>query len=325
MRARPGTARGFTWRSCAALTRHDIDLVAMAGFFTILHPVIFERYAGRILNTHPALLPSFKGAHAVRDTLAPGSAVTGPTIHVATEVLDDERHILAQSARVPVLPGDDVDTLWERVKVEERRFYRRYSGRSSTAKSILKRSVRVSREAEERSMTLTTIEAPGLRLFRRGKVRDTFELPDGTLLMVASDRISAFDVVLPTAIPGKGAVLTQMSRWWFGQTAELVPNHLLDDPGAEVTDALDWPALRPRSMRVARAERIDVECVVRGYLAGSGWQEYRTDGTLAGEPLPRGLLSPRGCPSPGSPRRSRTTHGHDENISRAAAREPGRL
>jgi phosphoribosylaminoimidazole-succinocarboxamide synthase len=166
-------------------------------------------------------------------------------------------------------------------------------------------------------MTLTTIEAPGLRLFRRGKVRDTFELPDGTLLMVASDRISAFDVVLPTAIPGKGAVLTQMSRWWFDRTAGLVPNHLRADPSAEVTDGLDWPVLRPRSMRVARAERVDVECVVRGYLAGSGWQEYRSAGTLADEPLPRGLLESARLPAPAFTPAVKNDSGHDENISRA--------
>jgi phosphoribosylglycinamide formyltransferase-1 len=117
--------RGFTAAIQVALDEADIGLVAMAGFLTILHPVIFEHYSGRVLNTHPSLLPSFKGAHAVRDTLAAGVPVTGPTIHVATEVLDDERHILAQSATVPVLPGDDVDTLWERVKIEERRLYPR--------------------------------------------------------------------------------------------------------------------------------------------------------------------------------------------------------
>ncbi|HET7015956.1 MAG TPA: phosphoribosylaminoimidazolesuccinocarboxamide synthase [Streptosporangiaceae bacterium] len=164
-------------------------------------------------------------------------------------------------------------------------------------------------------MTLTTIEVPGLRLYRRGKVRDTFELPDGTLLMVASDRISAFDVVLPTAIPGKGAVLTQMSRWWFNRTAELVPNHLLDDPGT--TASLDWPALGPRSMRVVRADRIDVECVVRGYLAGSGWQEYRAHGTLADEPLPAGLLESSRLPEPRFTPAVKNDSGHDENISRA--------
>ncbi|HET7015957.1 MAG TPA: formyltransferase family protein [Streptosporangiaceae bacterium] len=115
--------RGFTLAVDAALEAAGIDLVAMAGFFTILHEVIFEHYSGRVLNIHPALLPAFKGAHAVRDTLAAGVPVTGPTIHVATEVLDDERHILAQSASVPVLAGDDVDTLWERIKAEERRLY----------------------------------------------------------------------------------------------------------------------------------------------------------------------------------------------------------
>jgi phosphoribosylaminoimidazole-succinocarboxamide synthase len=170
-------------------------------------------------------------------------------------------------------------------------------------------------------MTLTTIEAPGLDLFRRGKVRDTFELPDGTLLMVASDRISAFDVVLPTAIPRKGEVLTQMSRWWFGRTAGLVPSHLRGDPGAEVTASLDWPVLGPRSMRVARAERIDVECVVRGYLAGSGWQEYRSAGTLADEPLPPGLLESARLPEPRFTPATKNDSGHDVNISRAQLAE----
>jgi phosphoribosylaminoimidazole-succinocarboxamide synthase len=166
-------------------------------------------------------------------------------------------------------------------------------------------------------MTLTAIEAAGLRLFRRGKVRDTFELPDGTLLMVATDRISAFDVVLPTAIPGKGEVLTQMSRWWFARTAGIVPNHLLADPAAEVTRAIGWPELRPRSMRVARASRIDVECVVRGYLAGSGWSEYAAAGTLAGEPLPAGLRESSRLPRPRFTPAAKNDDGHDENVSRA--------
>jgi len=114
---------GFTGAVCDALTTGGIDLVAMAGFLTILHSMIFDRYAGRILNTHPSLLPAFKGAHAVQETLAAGVSVTGPTIHVATEVLDDERHIIAQSATVPVRADDDAATLWERIKVEERRLY----------------------------------------------------------------------------------------------------------------------------------------------------------------------------------------------------------
>ncbi len=117
--------RGFTAAVSDVLSRYDVNVVAMAGFFTILHEVIFERYEGKILNTHPALLPSFKGAHAVRDTLASGVKTTGPTIHVATQTLDDERRIIAQSGDVPVLARDDVDTLWERIKVEERRLYPR--------------------------------------------------------------------------------------------------------------------------------------------------------------------------------------------------------
>jgi phosphoribosylaminoimidazole-succinocarboxamide synthase len=165
-------------------------------------------------------------------------------------------------------------------------------------------------------MTLTTIEVPGLRLFRRGKVRDTFELPGGTLLMVASDRISAFDVVLPTAIPGKGTVLTQMSRWWFERTAHIVPSHLLADPPAQVTSGVDWPRLGPRSMHVARAERIDIECVARSYLAGSGWKEYAERGTLAGERLPTGLHESSRLPRPRFTPAVKNEVGHDENISR---------
>lgn len=117
--------RGFTVAVCDVLRQHDVTLAAMAGFFTILHEVIFERYEGRILNTHPAPLPQFKGAHAVADTLASGVKATGPTIHVATPTPDDERYIIAQSRDVPVLARDDVEALWERIKVEERRLYPR--------------------------------------------------------------------------------------------------------------------------------------------------------------------------------------------------------
>lgn len=127
-RARAGEGwdrRGFTVAVCDVLCQYEVTLAAMAGFFTILHEVIFERYEGRILNTHPAPLPQFKGAHAVADTLASGVKTTGPTIHVATRALDDERYIIAQSRDVPVLACDDVETLWERIKVEERRLYPR--------------------------------------------------------------------------------------------------------------------------------------------------------------------------------------------------------
>jgi phosphoribosylaminoimidazole-succinocarboxamide synthase len=165
--------------------------------------------------------------------------------------------------------------------------------------------------------TVTTVEVQGLTVFRRGKVRDTFTLDDRTLLMVATDRISAFDVVLPTPIPDKGAVLTQMSRWWFARTAEVVPNHLCDDDPASLPAAVDWNALRLRSMRVARGERIDIECVVRGHLSGSGWREYREQGTLAGEPLATGLGEGARLPEPRFTPAIKSDDGHDENISRA--------
>ena len=165
--------------------------------------------------------------------------------------------------------------------------------------------------------TLTSAVADGLTVFRRGKVRDTFDLGDGTLLMVATDRISAFDVVLPTPIPDKGSILTQMSRWWFERTRDIVPNHLrADDPGS-LPAQVDWAAWRPRSMRVARGERIDIECVVRGYLAGSGWKEYRSSGTLAGEPLPAGLQNSSRLPELRFTPAAKNDDGHDENISRA--------
>lgn len=165
--------------------------------------------------------------------------------------------------------------------------------------------------------TLVSARADNLQVFRRGKVRDTFDLGDGTLLMVATDRLSAFDVVLPTPIPDKGAILTQMSRWWFDRTDHIVPNHLrADDPGSLPAD-VPWEEWKLRSMRVARGERIDIECVVRAYLAGSGWKEYRTDGTLAGEPLPAGLQNSSRLPELRFTPAAKNDEGHDENISRA--------
>ncbi len=164
---------------------------------------------------------------------------------------------------------------------------------------------------------VTEIALPGLPLFRRGKVRDTFDLGD-RLLMVASDRVSAFDVVMPNGIPRKGIILTQLSNFWFRRTADLVPNHLL------ATDVADFPAdlhehadlLRGRSVLVRKAERIDVECVVRGYLAGSAWVEYRRDGTVCGQPLPPGLVESERLPEPIFTPATKADEGHDENISR---------
>ena len=166
----------------------------------------------------------------------------------------------------------------------------------------------------ELSTPLMDAAVPGLTLFHRGKVRDTFDAGDH-LLMIATDRMSAFDVILPNGIPDKGTLLTQMSRFWFEKTAEVCPNHL-DSRGK-------WPAgledkreaWEPRSMMVRKARRVDIECIVRGYLAGSGWKEYRKRGTLAGLRLPAGLVESERLPAPQFTPSTKNDTGHDENIS----------
>jgi phosphoribosylaminoimidazole-succinocarboxamide synthase len=159
----------------------------------------------------------------------------------------------------------------------------------------------------------------GLPLLYRGKVRDSYAVGDDLLLLVASDRISAFDGVLPNGVPDKGRVLTQISAFWFAQTAHLIPNHLLSADWTEICRraGLDPSATAPagRSTLVRRARRIDVECVVRGYLAGSGWAEYRAEGTLAGAPLPPGLQEAEELPRPVFTPAIKNDRGHDENIS----------
>jgi phosphoribosylaminoimidazole-succinocarboxamide synthase len=147
------------------------------------------------------------------------------------------------------------------------------------------------------------------RYLRSGKVRDLFELPDGRLLLVASDRISAFDVVLPTEIPDKGRVLTGLSRFWFDETAAIVPNHLLGtDPGPD-------PDLRGRVMICRPTEVIPIEAVVRGYLAGSGWAAYRATGAVCGIALPEGLRESDRLPAPiFTPATKADLGEHDENI-----------
>jgi len=161
---------------------------------------------------------------------------------------------------------------------------------------------------------------PGLALFRRGKVRDTFRVPhpDGDrLLMVASDRLSAFDVIMPTPIPGKGVLLTQLAAFWFRLTRHIVPNHLLSTEVADFPPEAQAQAerLAGRSMLVRMAERIDVECVVRGYLAGSGWADYRRTGAICGHALPPGLRESERLPEPLFTPASKSDVGHDENIT----------
>src|SRR5881397_952543 len=153
-----------------------------------------------------------------------------------------------------------------------------------------------------------------LPLHSQGKVRDTYRLSDRELLMVATDRISAFDVVLPTPIPEKGRVLNQLSLSWFRETADLVRNHVAPELSIPPAVLSEQPGLEQRSMRVVMAEPILFECVVRGYLSGSGWKDYQRTGAIAGERLPEGLRESDRLPEPIFTPSTKATSGHDENI-----------
>ena len=172
-------------------------------------------------------------------------------------------------------------------------------------------------------------DLPGL--VHRGKVRDTYRIDDDLLLMVATDRISAFDVIMDDPIPGKGALLTRMSAFWFRNViGDIVPNHMvcvMDDADAasqlpEAGALQHLPASWcDRSMVVKRAERVDMECVVRGYLAGAGWQEYADNGTLNGDALPTGLKPASKFSEPRFTPSSKAQSGHDIPLTRSEARE----
>ena len=164
---------------------------------------------------------------------------------------------------------------------------------------------------------LLQTDFPDLELFASGKVRDVYQLGSDHLLFVATDRISAFDYVLATGIPHKGRVLTQISLFWFEFLKDVVPSHLV------TADIREYPVeaqkyadqLRGRSMMVRRAEMFPVECVVRGYLSGSGWKEYKAAGSVCGIKLPAGLRESEQLPEPIFTPATKATTGHDENIS----------
>ena len=158
-----------------------------------------------------------------------------------------------------------------------------------------------------------------LPLLYRGKVRDIYDVGDSRLLMVASDRVSAFDVILRQPIPRKGEVLTQLTAWWLDSLRGLVDHHLLSCDPDEIADLV--PSLREsreawagRGMLVHRTDPVLIECVVRGYISGSAWKEYRTSGTLAGEPLPESLVESEKLPTPIFSPATKAQTGHDENI-----------
>ncbi|MGC2724861.1 MAG: phosphoribosylaminoimidazolesuccinocarboxamide synthase [Candidatus Acidiferrales bacterium] len=155
---------------------------------------------------------------------------------------------------------------------------------------------------------------PGLKLRGRGKVRDIYELGD-QLLIVATDRLSAFDVVLPTPIPDKGKVLTQISLFWFDKLAGIVPNHVIAAKDFSGELAPYAGSLNGRAMLVRKTEPAPIECVVRGYISGSGWKDYQKTGAICGIPLPAGLRESDKLPEPIFTPSTKATSGHDENIS----------
>jgi phosphoribosylaminoimidazole-succinocarboxamide synthase len=168
-------------------------------------------------------------------------------------------------------------------------------------------------------MTVTTLPGLPLQHLRRGKVREVYAVDPDRLLIVATDRVSAFDVVMREPVPHKGAVLTQMTAWWLRQLEGEVAHHLISADFAEIADEV--PALAPyeraiagRAMLCRRADVFPVECVVRGYLSGSAWKEYRDRGTLAGEPLPPGLRESDRLEPPIFSPATKAEAGHDENI-----------
>jgi phosphoribosylaminoimidazole-succinocarboxamide synthase len=171
--------------------------------------------------------------------------------------------------------------------------------------------------------TLLQTSLSDLNLLRRGKVRDVYEIDDDRLLIVATDRISAFDCVLPTPIERKGEVLTALSQFWFEKLGHIVANHLITSNIDDMPEVVqrERPSLEHRSMLVRKANVFPVECVVRGYLVGSGWKDYLRTGEVCGHKLPGGLLESAELPEPLFTPSTKAEQGHDENISEAQVRE----
>lgn len=163
---------------------------------------------------------------------------------------------------------------------------------------------------------IKSTDIPGIPLFRKGKVRDVYDLGNA-LLIVATDRISAFDVIMEDAIPGKGALLTELSLFWFEKTSHIIENHIISTKPEEYPDILApySELLEGRSMLVKKTKPLPIECVVRGYLAGSGWKEYQQSKAICGIPLPSGLQQSEQLPESIFTPATKAEEGHDENIS----------
>jgi len=169
-------------------------------------------------------------------------------------------------------------------------------------------------------MSLHTSQISNLKLLHKGKVRDIYEIDDNHMLIITSDRISAFDVIMPTAIPDKGIILNEVTRFWLAKLQHVIPNHLSDMPLAEViTDDTERAAVAEHAMIVKRLKALPVEAIVRGYIIGSGWKDYQKTGAICGIALPEGLQMADKLPQPIYTPSSKAAVGdHDENIDYAA-------
>ncbi len=171
-----------------------------------------------------------------------------------------------------------------------------------------------------KNLITSQLEVTGIPLLRKGKVRDVYDLGD-KLLIISTDRLSAFDWVLETPIPDKGKILTEASLLWFDLTKTIIPNHLITADLGEIKKRLpsgvqaSWKDLEGRTMLVKKAKRVDAECIARGYLAGSGFKEYKKSRSVCGEPLPEGLLEASPLPHPLFTPSTKADEGHDQNIS----------
>ena len=277
-------------------------LVVLCGFMRLLRASFLSRAGVPVVNVHPSLLPRFRGLHAQRQAIEAGAAETGVTVHFVDAGMDTGTIVLQRS--LAVLPGESVEELTARLLPLEHDTYVEALRRLQRGDPM---------NASERP--LRDVVIPGRAPDYRGKVRDLYLLGD-QMLLVATDRVSAYDVILNEGVPGKGRVLTQISKFWFEKLASIVPNHYI------TCDADRFPEpfskhreiLEGRSMLAHRAKRFDVECVVRGYLAGSGWKEYQASRSVCGVALPAGLTLSSKLPEPIFTPATKAEEGHDENI-----------
>ncbi len=277
-------------------------LVVLCGFMRLLRGSFLSRVGVPVVNVHPSLLPRFKGLDAPRQAIEAGATETGVTVHFVNAGMDTGPIVLQRS--LAIRPGESAEELTARLLPLEHEAYLEALRRLQEGDPM-----------NSSTRTLRDVVIPGRAPDYRGKVRDLYLLGD-QMLLVATDRVSAYDVILNEGIPGKGRVLTQISKFWFEKLASIVPTHYITcdterfpEPFSAHRDLLEG-----RAMLAHRAKRFDVECVVRGYLAGSGWKEYQASGSVCGVALPPGLTLSSKLPEPIFTPATKAEVGHDENI-----------